>query len=193
MSIHHYRFITHWRVEGTQDEVYQLIDDSAAFVRWWPAVWLKAEMIKPGDEQGIGKVMRYLTKGWLPYLLTWSAEAMYKERPHRLELRATGDFDGRGVWTFKQDGASVDIQYVWEIEAKKPLLRYLAFLLKPIFSANHNWAMARGLDSLRLELARRHAQSDEIRAQVPEPPQPTFLSTKRRQKYGLPTHTRSQA
>jgi hypothetical protein len=43
----------------------------------------------------------------------------------------------------------------WDIRADKPLLRYLSFLFKPIFSANHRWAMARGEESLRLELGRR--------------------------------------
>jgi hypothetical protein len=32
-------------------------------------------------------------------------------------------------------------------------LRYLSFLFKPFFSANHRWAMARGEESLRRELA----------------------------------------
>jgi hypothetical protein len=47
--------------------------------------------------------------------------------------------------------------------------------MKPIFSANHHWAMARGEESLRLELARRHAASDPtIAAAIPPPPAPTF-------------------
>jgi len=30
-----------------------------------------------------------------------------------------------------------DITYDWRIRADKPLLRYLSFVFKPIFSANH--------------------------------------------------------
>ncbi len=59
------------------------------------------------------------------------------------------------MWTFEQDGGAVNITYDWRIRAEKPLLRYLSFLLKPIFSANHRWAMARGEESLRAELGRR--------------------------------------
>ena len=72
---------------------------------------------------------------------------------------ASGDFDGRGVWTFEQDGAFVDITYDWRLSAEKPLLRNLSFLLKPLFEANHRWAMAQGEESLKLELARRRATS----------------------------------
>ena len=58
----------------------------------------------------------------------------------------------------------VDITYDWRLRAEKPLLRNLSFLLKPLFEANHRWAMAQGEESLKLELARRRAASDAMRA-----------------------------
>ena len=64
------------------------------------------------------------------------------------------------MWTFEQDGAFVDITYDWRLRAEKPLLRNLSFLMKPLFEANHRWAMAQGEESLRLELARRRATSE---------------------------------
>ena len=55
-----------------------------------------------------------------------------------------------------------------------PLLRSLSFLFKPIFAANHHWAMARGEESLVLELDRRRATTAEEQARVPAAPGPTF-------------------
>ncbi len=47
--------------------------------------------------------------------------------------------------------------------------------MKPIFAANHRWAMSRGERSLKLELARRHAGSDAaLQVAIPAPPGPTF-------------------
>ena len=37
--------------------------------------------------------------------------------PHGLTIGATGDFEGTGVWTFRQDGDVVDITYDWRIRA----------------------------------------------------------------------------
>ena len=68
----------------------------------------------------------------------------------------------------------VNITYDWRVMADKPLLRRLSFLLKPLFSANHGWAMARGEESLKLEMARRRAASPEDAARIPAPPGPTF-------------------
>ena len=43
---------------------------------------------------------------------------------------------------------------------------------KPLFAANHRWAMAQGEASLTLELARRRATSDAARRVIPPPPGP---------------------
>jgi hypothetical protein len=186
MSSSRYRFVTRWRVEGTPEEAFRIIDDAPGLVRWWPAVWLRVDVLEPGDRQGVGKVVRYLSKGWLPYLLRWTSCTAEKGFPHRIVLRASGDFDGEGVWTFTADGPHTEVEYVWAIEANKPLLRYLSFLLKPIFAANHRWAMARGEESLRLELARRRATTADELARIAAPPRPTFLSEHRRRKLALP-------
>ncbi len=122
------------------------------------------EELRPPDANGLGRRVRLHTKGWLPYTLTWEFEIVESRYPHGYTLVATGDFDGRGVWTFEQDGAFVDATYDWRLSAEKPLLRNLSFLLKPVFEANHRWAMAQGEQSLKLELARRRATSDAARA-----------------------------
>jgi hypothetical protein len=67
------------------------------------------------------------------------------------------------------------VTYDWLVIAEKGILRRLSRVMKPIFSANHHWAMARGLTSLRLELARRRAGDDRtLLAAIPPPPGPTF-------------------
>ena len=168
-----YHFITVWRVESTIDEVSTILGDAADLVRWWPSVYLEVKVLEPGDERGLGKVVSLYTKGWLPYTLRWSFRVT-EIRNDGFTLVASGDFEGRGIWTFEQDGAWVNITYDWKIKAEKPLLRYFSFIMKPLFSANHRWAMAKGEESLKLEIARRHAASAEELARIPAPPQPTF-------------------
>ena len=142
-----YHFVTHWRVEGACREVYEILDKPLDLPRWWPSVYLDARQTEPG-------VVALHTRGRLPYTLRWSFRVVERRAPHGFSLEAWGDFDGRGIWTFAQNGACVDITYDWKISAEKPLLRYLSSILKPLFSWNHRWAMARGEQSLRAELAR---------------------------------------
>ena len=90
-------------------------------------------------------------------------------------MDATGDLEGRGIWTFAQDGRFVNVTYDLTIKANKPLIEKFSFLLKPIFRSNHNWTMKRGEESLKLELLRRRAKSTDEAQAVPAPPPPSFI------------------
>jgi len=149
MPANEYHFVTHWRVESSIDEVCEVLGNAPDLARWWPSVYISVKQSEPGGP------VELLTKGRLPYQLRWFFRVSESNRPHGFAIEAWGDFEGRGVWTFEQDGAWVNITYDWRIRAEKALLKYLSFLFKPIFSANHRWAMARGEESLKLELARR--------------------------------------
>src|SRR5262249_32343699 len=153
-------------------EVADILKEPLALPRWWPSVYLAVEEIRPKDEHGLGQQVRLHTRGWLPYTIKWSLEVVESRYPNGFTIVADGDFDGRGVWTFEQDGAFVDITYDGRLKAEKPLLRSLSFALKPLFEANHRWAMAQGEESLKLELARRRATSEDARAAIPAPPGP---------------------
>jgi hypothetical protein len=171
-----YYFISRWRVEGTCGEVADVLGDPVALSRWWPSVYLDVWEVRPPDAHGLGRRVKLHTKGWLPYTLQWEFEVVESRYPHGFALAATGDFDGRGVWTFEQDGPFVNVTYDWRLQAEKPLLRYLSGVMKPLFEANHRWAMARGEESLGLELVRRRATSEAARAQVPSPPGPVTFA-----------------
>ena len=166
-----YHFLTYWRVPGAVEEVAAVLAEARDLPRWWPAVYLDVQQLAPGDERGLGKQIALYTKGFLPYTLRWSF-TVTEIHPNGFTLQAQGDFVGRGIWTFVQDGADVLIVYDWKIRVDKPLLSALSPLLKPVFEANHRWAMARGEESLKLELARRRAPTGSLTL-PPAPPGPT--------------------
>ena len=170
--VNDYHFVTMWQVEGTCTEVSDVLADPLDLPRWWPAVYLQVDEIRPADARGLGRTVRLKTKGWLPYTLAWDFTVVEARRPFGFTIDAQGDFVGRGVWTFAQQGPIVDVTYDWRIRAEKPLLRRLSFLLKPVFEANHRWAMAQGETSLRLELLRRRAVGEAEWNAVPPPPGP---------------------
>jgi hypothetical protein len=164
-----YHFITVWRVPGSTREVADVLGDAATLPRWWPSVYLGVTEVQPGGRDGAGRVVELLTKGWLPYTLRWTITTLEAATEDGLSIAASGDFVGTGRWTFAQEGPEVEITYDWRIRAEKPLLRRLTWLMRPAFAANHRWAMARGEESLKLELRRRRGMSG-----VPDPPPATF-------------------
>ena len=148
MRSNEYHFVTHWRVESTVEEVAAVLGNAEDLPRWWPSVYLRVNKVAGGS-------VELFTRGRLPYTLHWFSRVINSNLPHGFSIEARGDFEGRGVWTFAQDGRSVNITYDWRVRAEKPLLKYFSFFLKPVFRANHRWAMARGEESLKAELARR--------------------------------------
>lgn len=163
-----YVFVTRWRVEASVEEVSAILDDAEALPRWWPSVYLEVRKLPDGS-------VDLYTKGWLPYTLRWQFRVTDSRKPYGFSLEASGDLVGRGVWTLRQDGRFADVEYDWRVRADKPLLRHGSFVFKPLFAANHRWAMARGEESLKLELQRRHARTAAELAAVPAPPPPTFM------------------
>ena len=169
-----YAFVTVWRVAGTIDEVKDVLGDAEALPRWWPAVYLSTRLVAEGAPDGTGREVELHTKGWLPYTLRWVLRITEPITDSGFALTASGDLEGAGRWTFTADGPEVEIRYDWRVRAAKPLLQRLSWLLKPAFAANHRWAMARGEESLRLELRRRRSSTATEREQVPAPPPTTF-------------------
>ena len=165
-----YHFLTRWRVKASAEEVYDILSQADEYPRWWPSVYLSVRELTP-------RRVRVVTRGWLPYTLRWEAITTEAQPPNRWVIRATGDFDGRGIWSIVQDGKYADITFDWKVTAAKPLLRYLSFALKPVFEANHRWAMEQGRQALELELARSRAATVEQMNAIPNPPsRQAFLS-----------------
>ena len=175
MADNAYHFIDRWRVKGDVKEVADILEDAQALPRWWGSVYFDVKEIEPGVEHGTGKLVTFHAGGWLPYTLRTKFRTIESNYPHGFAMEATGDLEGKGIWTFEQDGEFVNITYDWTIKANKPIIEKLSFLLKPIFRSNHNWCMRRGEESLKLELRRRRAQSEGESANIPPPPQPSFV------------------
>ena len=175
MSANAYHFIDRWRVEGDVKEVADIIEDAVNLSRWWGSTYYSVSEIEPGGEHGIGRLIGLHAGGWLPYTLRMKMRTVSSNYPHGFTLAATGDLEGEGVWTFEQDGAFVNVAYDWTIRANKPIIEKLSFLLKPIFRSNHNWSMNRGAESLKLELRRRRAKSNEEASAIPAPPAASFM------------------
>jgi hypothetical protein len=151
LATNDYHFLTHWRVPGHLADIDAVLTEPADYPRWWPEVFLDVE--GPVFRAGV-PIVRVFSKGRLPYTLRWQARLVEVWSPHGFSFVASGDFTGRGAWSLRQDGEEVAVAFDWKIRAEKPLLRWLSLLLGPVFAANHNWAMRRGEEGLRRELAR---------------------------------------
>lgn len=145
MPFNSYHLVTHWKVEATPEEVAAILADPLSLPRWWPEVYESVKQVEPG-------VFELHTRGFLPYRLCWRFRAVESRLPSYSKLRAWGDLEGWGTWRFRAEHRHTTITFEWNVKACKPLLRCFSLLLKPLFMANHRWAMKKGEAALRVEL-----------------------------------------
>lgn len=146
---------SHWTVEASVEAVADIISDVERLPDWWGDVYLGVEVLVTGDARGLGRTVAFHSKGWLPYALHWTGRVTAADPPYRWTIEASGDLVGHGQWTLTQNGPFVEIAYDWTVRIERRWMRLCAPLLRPVFAANHRWAMARGREGLVRELTSR--------------------------------------
>jgi hypothetical protein len=75
-----------------------------------------------------------------------------KEPLKRLKGIASGELEGTGEWHFSEDNGIIHIQYNWNIVTTKKWMNTFAFLLRPVFTLNHDIVMHWGGNGLAKKL-----------------------------------------
>jgi uncharacterized protein YndB with AHSA1/START domain len=142
-----YQFVDTWQVPMPIEEVYELLGDPLRYPEWWPEAFPAAEgdpgPPKPGNRVDI------LSKGFLPYRLRWTLTCVAVERPTRIHAEMTGDFVGTSTWTLTEADGGTRAVLDFRPSVAKRGVRELTPVLRPLFRANHRWAMARGQEAVR--------------------------------------------
>ena len=148
-----YRFLTAWCLEAPLDDVWAAIRDCEGWGRWWRGVE-RSEVVEHGDEEGIGVRVRCRWRGAVPYTVRFETETIRVERPHVIELRASGELAGRGAWRF-YEGDGTCVTYDWDVETTKTWMNAVAPAARSLFEWNHHVLMRRGGEGLARELGTR--------------------------------------
>ncbi|MFF7205211.1 SRPBCC family protein [Streptomyces sp. NPDC008141] len=136
MNWSHYRFRSVWELGAAPAAVYAALERAEEYPRWWPQV---REVIPLDEVSGTARF-----RSFLPYDLFVTARALRSDPAGLvLEIGLEGDLEGWARWTLAHRGEGTHVVYEQEVEVRKPLMRRLAPLCRPVFRANHA-AMMRG-------------------------------------------------
>lgn len=149
-----YQFSTIWRVEASVQEVWEILCHPDLWPEWWESLEQIIEL-KKGDVRGIGALHRYTWKGALPYRLTFDIHVLTIQPLCLLEGEASGEVEGRGVWSLTERGRETIVRYDWDIRTNARWMNVLAPLAGPVFRWNHDRVMRDGAKGLARRLGRR--------------------------------------
>jgi len=159
MFHNHFSLETIWHLDSTLEEVRGLFEDllrdPGLLPPLWPHAFLECSVLESGDARALNRVMRLQTRGFLPYRLRWQVRLCEIRDLERYSFATSGDLTGRAVFTVAETSRGVSIALDWRLTVRKPLLRRLVWMLKPLLAANHRWAMARGRETVQSEIRRR--------------------------------------
>ncbi len=145
-----YEFLTTWCIDAPIEAVFDVLNDSVGYPRWWKGVQ-SVEVLEPGDETTAGELARFTWRSVLPYSLGFDLRATRVERPYLLEGHAFGELEGVGTWRL-YEGEGTAIVYDWRVRTTKRWMNLVGPLARPAFSWNHDIVMRQGGKGLAAEL-----------------------------------------
>lgn len=141
-----YRFHSVWSVDAPLETVFGVLVDIGGYPVWWPDV----RTVRQVDED----TAELTCRATLPFTLVLRMTRVEQEPDAgRLRVLLSGDLEGelRCVLTRRPGGTRLDIGQ--EVGVRKPLLRVLSPLVRPVLRANHALMMRRGQGGLRTHLS----------------------------------------
>lgn len=147
MGINTYRFRDTWFIAASPPSVFAAVIDLSSYPRWWPDV----RSVDRVDEDTAELVCR----ATLPYRLVLTMRRAEQDAPAgRLRVDLAGDLEGTLAALVIGQATGTRLDITQHVMARKPLLRHLAPMARPLFRANHALMMRRGHFGLRHFLAR---------------------------------------
>jgi Polyketide cyclase / dehydrase and lipid transport len=153
MSSTEFHLVTTWTVNASVEDVWRALSMPETWPNWWPSV-KQVDLMREGDETGVGSIRRMKWSTALPYELAFEMQTVRVEPLSLIEGRASGELEGIGRWTLRPEGSKCNVRCDWIVKITKPWMVRFSFILKPIFNWNHSVVMERGRRGLVQHLAR---------------------------------------
>ena len=155
-----YDFVDVWTIPAPRPVVWGMVDDLAAWPKWWPDYRL-AEIVSD-VQHGVGTRWHLRVKADLPYTLDFFLDVLAHEPPRYVKTHVEGFFEGVVDWTLEEAGPGATRMTLHEqTETSWRSINLAAKLgLRRLLEANHAAAMRRGEEGLRRILAAGYEPPD---------------------------------
>jgi hypothetical protein len=105
-----YRLLTVWWTAAVTDRVWEALASYATWPTWWRGI-RSVEVLRRGDESGVGTVLRQRWRSRVPYTLVFDLEMLRIEGGKLLDGRASGDLVGTCKWTLATVNGGTELRF----------------------------------------------------------------------------------
>jgi hypothetical protein len=150
-STTNYRLQTVWWTPAVIDQVWEILASYKAWPSWWRGIQ-SVEVLRNGDQSGVGTVLRQGWRSRLPYTLVFDLEMLRIESRKLLEGRASGDLEGICRWTFTPVNGGTEIRFDVDIRPGRWWMNLPIPFTPRIVRANFEAIMRWGREGLAQKL-----------------------------------------
>ncbi len=157
MALQQYSFEidSFWQLDASFGELDFVLENPLSIADWWASVFMRVEILGGDYYSQDGLQCKLWTKGFLPHTFSFTANVFHNKSDEQVVVKTTGDFGGLGtISRYKQSENSI-VHINWRTRVDSHWLYWLMMVVKPIFVANHKWAMRKGRLGLIAEIERR--------------------------------------
>ena len=153
-STTNYHLHTVWWTPAVIEQIWETLASYAAWPTWWRGIQ-SVEVLRRGDESGVGTVLRQGWRSWVPYTLTFDLEMIRLESKRLLEGRASGDLVGTCRWTFSPVHGGTEIRFDVNVRTSRWWMNLPVPFASRIVRANFETIMRWGREGLARKLGMR--------------------------------------
>jgi uncharacterized protein YndB with AHSA1/START domain len=146
-----YRFETSWWTRAEPDRVWSLLADYAAWPSWWRGI-RDVELIRRGEDSGVGSVLRQRWRSFVPYTLVFDLQMLRVDGPRLLEGRATGDLEGSATWTLAVEEDGTRVRFLVDVRTTRWWMNLPLPLASRVVRASFESIMRNGREGLEKSL-----------------------------------------
>lgn len=146
-----YHFSTVWRTAAETSRVWEVLANYAAWPTWWRGIQ-SVDVLRRGDERGIGTILRQRWRSRVPYTLLFDIEMLQIESERLLDGRASGDLEGACTWTLVPVEGGTELHFDVEVRPGRWWMNLPLPFLPKIVKASFETIMDWGREGLELTL-----------------------------------------
>lgn len=156
-----YHFQEEWLIEASREVVWAPLARFELLDGLWTKGTFRAAALGAYHSPQVGNRYRVSVRSYLPYTLELTFELTGLTYPDHVAVDIQGDLVGRGATRLEDLGPRTRVLTEERVSFRKPGLRLLEPLVRPLLAFNHRWAMRQGQAALVAYLTRpRNAGAD---------------------------------
>ncbi len=133
-------------VAASRESVWEAIEDIHRFPDWW--TWLR-EFEADRERLEPGLVMRSRVSPPVPYPMRVTVRIEDVSRLEWVEASVTGDLEGPASLRLLESKGGALLRVAWEMEMRRPAMRTVAFVARPVLVRGHDQVVARTVRRFR--------------------------------------------